>query len=59
MRCFYTWSELTALELLVRAGEVLLTTSNRFNPHDAGNYVIELAEKIKAERSVAAMFEED
>lgn len=52
----YTKSELEAHNLLVSSGRIACTTSNQsVDVHEAANRIIELAERIKAERSVVAM----
>lgn len=58
MTQIYTHSELEAQTLLLHAGIVgLSTSSERASPHWSGNYIIALAEKIKAERAVVGMKE--
>ncbi len=49
-------AEMQALQLLIRAGEMSMDTNA--NAHEAGNKIIELAERIKAQRAVAAMNKE-
>lgn len=51
----YTWGEVEAQELLSIANIIPMTTDNKKDPSWAGNYIIALSEKIKAERAVAAM----
>ncbi len=51
----YTWGELEAQRLLTDVGIIPMTTDNDKDPSWAGNYIIALSEKIKAERAVAAM----
>lgn len=51
----YTMGEIEAQALLTDAGIIPMTTNNDKDPSWAGNYIIALAEKIKAERAVVAM----
>jgi len=51
----YTISEIKALSLLIDNGIIPLTTHGTKDAHWAGNYIIELAEKIKAERAILAI----
>ena len=53
----FTMSEMNAYMILGNAGKIpgYHTTKPDMNPHDAGNKIIELAEKIKAERQVAIL----
>ena len=51
----YTWGEVEAQELLSIANIIPMTTDNGKDPSWAGNYIIALAEKIKAERAVISM----
>ncbi len=51
----YTQSEVEAWVFLEKAGLISMNTNNSEAFHDAGNKIIELAEKIKAERAVYAM----
>jgi hypothetical protein len=54
MKIIFTQADFEAQALLEQAG--ILGRSTEFqNPTDAGNKIIALAEKIKAERSVVAM----
>ncbi len=48
----YTWAECQAQNLL---GIGLYSTNSTYTPHDAGNEIIELAERIKSERAIIAM----
>ena len=48
----YTYSELEAQMLL---GIGINSTESTYTPHDAGNDIIELAERIKADRAIMAM----
>lgn len=51
----YTFSELRAFNLLIRAGEVpgISVSDTSFNIHEYADQIIILAEKIKAERLTA------
>jgi len=51
----FTQADLEAHYLLRDAGEISLTTNNRVTPIQSGNKIIELAEKIKAQRLAKAM----
>ncbi len=53
----YTATEIEAYRLLGSAGYLLNynTTFCKETPHSAGNKIIEIAERIKAERAVATM----
>ena len=53
----YTQSEIEAWKLLMRAGEIPIDTFS-VDYHAAGNRIIYLAERIKAERSVIGMDKE-
>ena len=48
-------SEVEAYHILRKAGEMPLTTSNQQDFSEAGNKIIELAERIKAERSAMTL----
>lgn len=48
----FTWSEHEAQRL---TGKGLYCTDSNYTPHDAGNEIIELAERIKSERAIMAM----
>jgi len=50
-------SEITAWSVCLRAGlaDGITISNPPFSYHDAGNLIIELAERIKAERAVIAM----
>ena len=52
----YTSGEIEALGLPHQSGVIPMTTNYKFSANDAGNVIIALAERIKAERSVAAMY---
>lgn len=47
-------ADLEAMQMLLKLKKIPITT-DFYNPTDAGNYIIALAEKIKAQRSVIAM----
>ena len=51
----YCWAEFEAYELLTEVGVIPMSTDNTKDASWAGNYIIALAEKIKAERAVATM----
>lgn len=55
----YTIAEIEAYHLLRDASRIPLTNEPRPDFHDAGNIIIKLAEKIKAERMVVAMEKQD
>lgn len=59
LKMFYTKTELYAIQVLGAAGQIrdYFTTFCKVDPHEAGNRLIEIAERIKAERAVAAMEE--
>ena len=48
----YTNAEIQAQIL---TGKGMYSTDSTYTPHDAGNEIIELAERIKAERAIMAM----
>jgi len=48
----YTNAEYAA-QVLFRKG--MMCTDSTYTPHDAGNEIIELAERIKSERAIMAM----
>jgi hypothetical protein len=50
-----TFSEVLAYRLLIKANEIPMIT-NGIGVHEAANRIIELAERIKAERSAATMW---
>jgi hypothetical protein len=54
----YTQSEIEAWKLLMRAGEIPLSTDS-IDYHVAGNRIIYLAERIKAERNIIGMDKEE
>ena len=54
----FTQAEVEAWKLLMRAGEIPLSTDS-IDYHTAGNRIIYLAERIKAERSVIGMDKEE
>jgi hypothetical protein len=51
-----TWAELEAVRLLIRAGEIAMS-SEVINYNKEADRIILLAEKIKAERATVAMIE--
>jgi hypothetical protein len=58
MSDIYTHSEIKAYLILMQVGQIPMATNNTHTPHSAGNYIIALAEAIKAERAVVAMREQ-
>ena len=51
----FSYADLEAYRLLSRAGIFPMTTDTGKTAIDAGNYIIQLAEKIKCERLALAM----
>jgi uncharacterized membrane protein YfbV (UPF0208 family) len=53
----YTRSEVQAFQLMLELDGLLpnMTTTDPPSPHECANWFIEFAERIKAERAVAAM----
>jgi hypothetical protein len=49
-----TWADIEAENLLIKAGVVPMTTKQH-SPTQSGNYIIALAEKIKAQRLTLAI----
>ena len=49
----YTRTEIKAFQLLSKSESMLTTDSEDY--HEAGNLIIEMAERIKSERSIASM----
>jgi hypothetical protein len=57
MNAIYTQPEIIAYMMLIQICHIPTATNNPHTPHSAGNYIIALAEAIKAERAVVAMKE--
>jgi glutamine cyclotransferase len=51
----YTSAEFTAYQVMRQCEGWGMCTDDKRTMHDAGNKIIELAERIKAERAVAAI----
>jgi hypothetical protein len=52
---YIVWAEIEASKLLTGKVAGFGNSTNARSPHEAGNYIIQLAEKIKAERAVITM----